>query len=475
MQLHCLQTVQLLEDISGQTCQPLVWSEYDDVLSVITKSGIYVISLCPVPSNLMPSLNTKIDFVNETQICSVGWMPQRQMVVLSRNEELSVQDPWTRKTLFKCKDKASTFKWWDKERVLFVATTKKSIQAYRNFKMFVDLKAPADVAEMLPYHSETLKTTVVFISLTNGLLKMATFKDDLIEWMTDCCWSQEDFLPATSMCVSDGKLLFIKGTVVVVCRLNANFQVEATNFVEIGHENVHSLEIVNNNHFIVGVESGPMQLMTVLPDAIELQQISGWACKGLQSSSNRYLWACLRDDDSSKGGKRSLSFFSTYSFADLSEELKLQANIKTDLIEAFRVQTLIQVVYDKSAVSSMIESVLEKVPDNQLKFMLSLFLATLTDEDRHKEGCEKVARTLLKSNKKTKDTKCVICNSQQWQRDYLDVAVCSNGHKWPVCSKTDQIIDTPTACRCAWCGSMAVYSFKNSDCTLCSGPLVGQI
>lgn len=476
MQFHSLQTVQLLEDLSEQTCRPLVWSQYDDILSVITKSGIYIVSLCPVPSNLMPSLNTKIDFIHESQICGVGWMPQKQIMLLSRKEELTVRDPWSSNIIFKCKDKVSAFSWWDKDKVLFVATTKKKIQVYRNFQMSVELNSPEIVAEILPYHSETLDQTVIFVSLTNGQLKIARFQQRGFEWMTDCCWSQEDFLPASSMCFSDNKLLFIKGTVIVVCRLNTNLQVESTHFVEIGHENVHSLEIVDTNHFIVGVESGPMQLMNVLPDAIELQPVYGWSCKGLQSSMNKYIWACLRDGDSTKGEKRSLSFFTTFSITDLFERLKAQTYLKPDLLEAFRVQTLIQINFDKSSISSMIEPILNDEAENdRLKFWLSLFLATFTDEDQQKQVCEEVARLLLKSNSKVKDPKCIQCGSGSWDREYLDVAVCSNGHKWPVCSKSNQIIDSAVACRCAWCGSMAVYSFKNTDCTLCSGPLEAHI
>ena len=63
--LQNIQTIELTDGIEKRSHQPLKWSKCEDSsrIAIIVKSGIYILTINPVPVNASPTLNTRPLFI----------------------------------------------------------------------------------------------------------------------------------------------------------------------------------------------------------------------------------------------------------------------------------------------------------------------------------------------------------------------------------------------------------------------------
>ena len=98
MMFNVLQSISLLDGINRRSQKPLSWSKFDDVVGIVVKSGIYILSINPVPVNLTPALNTSPLFIANDEpneiICEIDWLPSRKMLMLTSNGILMIKEPF---------------------------------------------------------------------------------------------------------------------------------------------------------------------------------------------------------------------------------------------------------------------------------------------------------------------------------------------------------------------------------------------
>ena len=93
-----LQSISLLDVLNRRSQKPLCWSKFDDVVGIIVKSGIYILTINPVPVNLTPALNTSPIFLANTEpdevVCEIEWLPTRKILMLTTKGVLIIKDPF---------------------------------------------------------------------------------------------------------------------------------------------------------------------------------------------------------------------------------------------------------------------------------------------------------------------------------------------------------------------------------------------
>ena len=93
-----LQSISLLDVVNRRSQKPLCWSKYDDVVGIIVKSGVYILTINPIPVNLTPALNTSPLFIANVEpnevICEIDWLPNKKILMLTSKGTLIIKEPF---------------------------------------------------------------------------------------------------------------------------------------------------------------------------------------------------------------------------------------------------------------------------------------------------------------------------------------------------------------------------------------------
>ncbi len=501
---HLLHTINLLEGINRKSFNPICWSKYDDLVSVVVKNGVYILEIKAVPSNMMPNLNTFPNFIPSEDpndpICETEWLPNKVLLTLNSSSKLFSVQSSNRKWQSVYTKELYTFSWYEGHLYLFDFKNTLlvgKLDTEHEFARIASTKLDDACGEILPQKFGT--NTLIFASLRNGTVKVCKFDGHSTSILADSCWQDEDFMAAKSMRViniledNSCKLLFSKGVYVVISQLDlsVSVKVQSQQCVEIGQPNIVNLEMLNNEQALVTSQGGQNCLITVPEDISqpcgneELPEVDAekhLLIRGIQASRNRLLWIMVRDGPKQEPrGKLSiLTLFDLKGLFELSEFWNVDHGLHdmVDFLELARIFILLNTL-GPSTVSQIVEEKLNSGKTSpHIKFWMGSFMARFcqNDENLYQKWtgfASKVAEKSLKSvPKSTVKWKCPTCGKEMCKdKQYLDVAVCKNGHNWPKCSKSQKIIDTDNFAQCHWCGSLALEDYSDAKCSLCSGSL----
>lgn len=533
--MKCLQTIVLNGSFAHSRHRLIKWSPYDQTrLAILVKSGVYVLRIAPVPSNLSPTLNTNPLFCHGDDFVGVEWLADSLLLLLTSKGTAVVKDS----NDFELKD--DVFEFPRKLKIQAVAFTpgylitasyaKNKIIVWDD-KSFVQLSAlnvDDPVGEILPMKFGSF--LVLFATLANG--QAVTIKmDEETRQMTvisSSLWSEEDHIPARYLSVvSDDnlvesracKLLFAKGNYIVISKLDLShptletINVSPRQWIQAGTHNVVDIKQFSREDWLIALEHGPLSLlkipsnledpcdMTDLPSDVDL---SNYSCQGLERSKNGYIWACLQEGPINRVDqfKCKVTLMTPYDCHSLKiDGLSMLTIDHVDLLEAFRMLVLLQ------PPEQFIEDIYRKMVESRVsnfKYWISVLFSVVGSANRElwSKMASETAKTLLvdhakkqaASNPKHKPTLmqfiadqssaksgknvkyewiCKTCKGKPSdKRPYLDVLLCENGHRWPRCCISLQVCDSTTLAQCSWCKAVALPEFADSPCSLCCSRLL---
>ena len=176
--MKVLQSITLLDGVNKNCRQALKWSPFEDRCAILLKSGIYILTLTPVPTNLTTCLNTAPQFLPYEEdvdpIIDIQWLPLNQILTRTQSGNTYILDITSHQRYnIKCKSSVSVvIKQW-----LFLGDFNKTIHTFKeDDKGFVKVCSyvlEENVSDILPlkFGEEIL----LFVSLVNGLVTLLKF------------------------------------------------------------------------------------------------------------------------------------------------------------------------------------------------------------------------------------------------------------------------------------------------------------
>jgi hypothetical protein len=375
--LTTVQTTDLLEGIPKGCNNVLEWSK-DNRIAILTKSGVYVLSLTPMAFSSSSSLNTIPEFYanpedESDQAVQVGWM-NKYLLILSKKGRLQFQNPGSQPKIhdfFNHQD-------FENDNIAVFATNGLILVTVNNKDKYLsiwtcqggDLLSKCKIQEYISTcQVQKFGTThIIFLSSVIGTVSTLKLDSDhkcLINY--DVIWADEDRLVAKHFNISNddnfvdkrsARLIFVKGNYVVISELDLSdptldkISTKYQQCVQIGNSNITDVQEYSKNEFIVVLENGPLHLLKIPNDLsnpcdyIILENdydTTNYSCQAVQVSRNGVLWTCLQDGplDLDHASKSRLVFLTNYNVPMLSDilfnDVKKELTNMADILELFRV------------------------------------------------------------------------------------------------------------------------------------------
>ena len=185
--MKVLQSITLLDGVSRNCRQALKWSPFEDKCAILLKSGIYILTLNPVPSNLSTCLNTVPKYLpyeecgnDEDPAIGVQWLPSDRILTRTISGVTYITDISSiQRHKMKCKSSVSAIL----DQWLFLADFNKTIHAFKEddteiFSEVCSFALEENISDILPLKFG--EDVLILVSLVNGLVTMLKLDADKI-------------------------------------------------------------------------------------------------------------------------------------------------------------------------------------------------------------------------------------------------------------------------------------------------------